>query len=224
MLLAQYPLQQGEWDLRATIDDYLGNLDYQGKRVLDVGTANGFLCFEMEKRGADVVGYDLSELYDWDGVPYDAIMPMEKMKEGRAHFRKMNNAFWLSRQVRNSNARMIHGTVYDIPQDIEPFDIAMFGSILLHVRDPFLALQRAAAITKEAIVVTDVYSETTQFIPDPDNGRQDTWWNFSPERIIQFLRVLGFPNVETSFHQQRFDVTGEMVDMFTVVAHKRKKT
>src|SRR5713226_1761530 len=38
------------WDLRDTIDDYLGRYKFSGKTVLDVGTASGFLTFEMEKR------------------------------------------------------------------------------------------------------------------------------------------------------------------------------
>lgn len=32
----------GEWDLRQTINDYLGRFPFQGKRVLDVGAAAGF--------------------------------------------------------------------------------------------------------------------------------------------------------------------------------------
>jgi hypothetical protein len=32
-----------QWDLRASIDDYLGRFDFRGKRVLDVGAAAGFL-------------------------------------------------------------------------------------------------------------------------------------------------------------------------------------
>lgn len=218
--LPEVGLQVGEWDLRDSIEDYLGRLDYKGKRVLDVGTANGFLCFEMEKRGANVVGYDLSEDYDWDGVPYNAVPPYEKMKDGRKHFKKMNNAFWLSRRVLNSSAQMLNGTVYNIPQDIEKFDVSVFGSILLHVRDPFLALQNAAGVTKKHIVVTDVFSETTRFIPDPEKGTLDTWWHFSPELIVQFLRVLGFHRCDVYFHDQRFMVTNESVQMFTVVASR----
>ena len=36
----------GEWDLRQTVHDYLGRFPFQGKRVLDVGAASGFLTFE----------------------------------------------------------------------------------------------------------------------------------------------------------------------------------
>lgn len=49
--LPGYGILNGEWDLRDGVDAYLGNYSFKGKRVLEVGTANGYLCFEMEKRG-----------------------------------------------------------------------------------------------------------------------------------------------------------------------------
>ena len=48
----------GQWDLRETADHYLGNVDFTGMRVFEIGTASGFLCFHMEKRGADVTAFD----------------------------------------------------------------------------------------------------------------------------------------------------------------------
>src|SRR4051812_37484330 len=51
----------GQWDLRGQVDEYLGGFDFRGKRVLDVGAASGFLTFEMEKRGADVVSFDMKD-------------------------------------------------------------------------------------------------------------------------------------------------------------------
>ena len=47
-----------EWDLRTGLDSYLGHIQLTGKRVLEIGTANGFLCFEMEKRGAEMVAVE----------------------------------------------------------------------------------------------------------------------------------------------------------------------
>ncbi len=58
------------WDLRETIDDYLGHFDFRGKRVLDVGTASGFLTFEMEKRGAEVVSFDMASRTQRQLVPF----------------------------------------------------------------------------------------------------------------------------------------------------------
>ena len=42
----------GAWDLRAGVDAYLGGISVAGKKVLEVGAANGFLSFHLEKRGA----------------------------------------------------------------------------------------------------------------------------------------------------------------------------
>ena len=39
----------GEWDLRGREASYLGNISLQGKSVLEIGTANGQLCFAMER-------------------------------------------------------------------------------------------------------------------------------------------------------------------------------
>src|SRR5262245_24126688 len=67
-----YGLVVGQWDLRENVDTYLGNQDLRGKRVLELGPASGFLTFEMEKRGAAVVGFDLADGRKWDVVPHYA--------------------------------------------------------------------------------------------------------------------------------------------------------
>ena len=46
MTIPGYGLVRGPWDHREGVDAYLGNVDLQGKRVLEVGTASGFFCFE----------------------------------------------------------------------------------------------------------------------------------------------------------------------------------
>ena len=57
---------------------------------------------------------------------------------------------------RGSKVRVVYGNIYDVPRDIGTFDVATFGSILLHLRHPFTALEQAARRTTEAIVVTEV--------------------------------------------------------------------
>lgn len=97
---------------------------------------------------------------------------------------------------------MAYGTVYEVPDDIGQFDVGIFGSILLHLRDPFLALQRALAHVNETVVVTDVAPHLTEnrlpaggrvieFLPNAHDCRPiDTWWNLSPELVSEFLRIL----------------------------------
>jgi hypothetical protein len=31
-----------DWDLRGSVDEYLGNVDFAGQRVLEIGPASGF--------------------------------------------------------------------------------------------------------------------------------------------------------------------------------------
>src|SRR5689334_8426613 len=51
---------RGNWDLRNSFEKYTGFAQFAGRRMLDVGTASGFLTFEAEKRGAEVVSFDSS--------------------------------------------------------------------------------------------------------------------------------------------------------------------
>lgn len=223
MELPGYGVINGNWDLRPGVDDYLGYVDFRGKRVLEVGTANGFLCFEMEKRGADVVGYDLSDKYDWDIVPYGGGQKLdETIQVRKGTIRKLNNAWWFSHHILQSKARVVYGTVYTIPKAIGMVHIATFGSILLHLRDPFLALQRAAVITSETIIVTDLLSDGADlltFLPDAaTQDKSDTWWGFTPEIICKMLAVLGFTSFKVLKHTQLYE--GRSVNLFTVVGSR----
>ena len=60
MELPGHGVMTGDWDLRRGVDEYLGNVSFAGQRVLEIGPASGFLTFEMEKRGADVVAVEVT--------------------------------------------------------------------------------------------------------------------------------------------------------------------
>jgi len=152
-----YGVVKGLFDLRDGVQDYLGRVDFKGKRVLELGTADGFLCFYMESKGAEVVAYDLSEDQPWDMVPLCSVDRQKAVAALQAGQRKMNNAFWFSHRAFKSEAKMVYGTVYAIPREIGMVDVATFGAILLHVRDPFLALQNALRLTRETVIITDSY-------------------------------------------------------------------
>src|SRR6516164_8364027 len=68
-----------DWDLRGRVDDYLGNIELAGKRVLDVGTASGFLTFEMERMGAEVVSLDA------DGPKCNFPLPFRRLSGDNRH-------------------------------------------------------------------------------------------------------------------------------------------
>jgi SAM-dependent methyltransferase len=227
--LPGYGVQHGEWDLRAGADAYLGHYSFAGKRVLEVGTANGFLCFHMESKGADVVAYDLSDRNMWDLVPFaspefDYEAEVAKRKE---HTRRINNAWWLAHRLLESKAKVVYGTAYEIPDGIGEVDVATFGSILEHLRDPFQALSRAARLVKDALIITDVPLEPEplnhlpmiQFVPRADSCRLNaTWWQLSPLAIAEFVRILGFPVIEATYHTQS-GRAGTTV-LYTIVARR----
>src|SRR4051794_38772814 len=56
----------GMFDLRPYVDRYGIPPDLTGKRVLDVGTFEGFWAFELERRGAEVTAIDVDRVQQLD--------------------------------------------------------------------------------------------------------------------------------------------------------------
>ena len=157
-------LIEGPWDLRPGLSEYLGNVDFSGKRVLELGTADGYLSFEIERRGASVVSFDLSENDSWDVVPYArrhsqaGVSPSwvtDSDAAMKTTMRQLNNAYWLCHRAYSSSARLVLGSVYHVPPEIGHVDISVFGALLLHTRDPFQALTSSLELTRETVVVTE---------------------------------------------------------------------
>ncbi len=234
-------LIKAQWDLRQKLPEYLGNVDFKGKRVLEVGTADGFLSFHMENQGAQVVGYDLSENESWDVVPYSRYNFAEIVAERKAHIRRLNNAYWFCHRAFSSNAKVVYGTVYDIPPEIGPVDISTFGAVLLHVRDPFLALQNALRLTKETVIITEpiwwlgwrmqlvrklanMFMKSYMiFVPNYETcAPSEMWWVLSPKLVKRFIGVLGFEDAKVTYHSQKHEPYRDrrLVPFYTIVGHR----
>jgi hypothetical protein len=240
MDIPDHGIVQGEWDLRGREAAYLGNVNLSGKRVLEVGTASGHLCFTMEKMGASVIAYDLSDKQQWDVVPYAGYDIKRYFAEHQPHIRRLNNSYWFAHRAFKSSAKVVYGSVYEIPDGIGDVDVCTFGSILLHLRDPFLALQRVSSHAREAVIVTEVASglglralaykiltmtealtgvRMIRFLPNAKKlSPLDSWWVLTPRLIAEFLKILGFPHTTVSFHRQPFQ--NREIQLFTVVGRK----
>ena len=215
MEIPGYGLVRGQWDLRNGIKEYTAGIDFKGPRVLEIGTASGFVCFYMEQQGAEVIAYDLSPRESWDIVPMAAKNLTRVRFLRRINTWRLNNGYWLAHRALRSKARVVYGTVYDIPEAIGPVDISTFCSVLVHLRDPFLALFKAARLTRKTILVTDIVGPDAavprtatkpfmQLIPNPQVGTQlAAWWYLNPEIIVAFLGTLGFENSQVTHHTQR---------------------
>jgi hypothetical protein len=231
-----YGVVEGQWDLREGVDEYCGQVEFTGKRVLEVGTASGFLCFHMERKGAEVVAYDLSEHQSWDVVPYPGADVAGHLTQRAALIRMINNGWWLCHRAMGSRAKVVYGNVYEVPATIGAVDIATFCSVLLHVRDPFLALYNGLRLTRDTVVVTDIVGSSlapddapgrpelpfAEFVPDFRTQHPlDTWWFLNPGIVQAWVGALGFEQTTVTRHRQTGPLMGDR-DFFTVVGRRTK--
>ncbi|MFN8133541.1 MAG: class I SAM-dependent methyltransferase [Solirubrobacteraceae bacterium] len=213
------------WDLRGGEQDYLGHVDLAGKRVLEIGPASGFLTFYMESQGAEVVAVELAPDADWDVVPQAGLDVQAIADERRAGMPQLRNAFWFAHRQHGSAARVHYGSVYDLPDDLGHFDLAVMCAVLLHTRDPLRIVEQCARLSDQLLVTDMHYPElgelpVMQLVPSAENREWDTWWRFSPALITNFMGVLGFGDPAVTRHEQRFAPEGAdlRMPMFTATA------
>ncbi len=149
-----------------------------GKRVLDIGTWDGFFAFEMERRGAEVVAVDGVEV------------------EG----------FHIARQLLGAKAEYRVQSVYELSkQSNGVFDLVFFLGVLYHLKHPLLALERVCEVTGEmAIVESFVTNESaTADLPALEFyetsellGQIDNWCGPNVQCLLAFCRTAGFARVE----------------------------
>ncbi len=215
----------GDWDLRGGEDAYLGSVRLAGRRVLEIGPASGFLTFHMESQGAEVVAVELAPDDEWDIVPH-ARLDLEQIgEERRAIMERLRNGFWFAHERLHSGARVHNSSAYRLPPQLGRFDLAVLGSVLLHLRDPLRAVEQAARLA-DRVVVTDLDAglegPIARLEPSADSDNWHTWWNFGPELLVRLLGVLGFEQAIVTRHEQRHIGGGQefSIPLFTVVASR----
>src|SRR4029453_15834038 len=223
MELPGYGVMNGEWDLRRGVDDYLGKVDFAGQRVLEIGPASGFLTFEMEKRGAEVVSVEVTAEHGWDFVPYPAARLTEILAPRRVVMQQLKNSYWFAHAAHRSKAQVYYGDVYNLPNALGQFDIAVMGAVLLHCRDPLRIIEQCAKRARLLIITDMFYPELegapiSRLAPNPQNFLWHTWWHFSTQYFTQFLAVMGFNFSDVSRHQQPH--RGKPYTLFTVVGQR----
>lgn len=239
---------KGEWDLRKNIEKYLGNVDFKDKTVLELGPASGFLTFEIENRGAEVTSVELSIKNDrWDVVPDCSIDWEKEEKDHREKdLIKKQNAYWYAHKAFNSKARVAYSHVNNITKGIGLYDISLMGSVLLHLQNPFKAIQNILCVTKEKAIITDLLpignrsailkyfpkviqrkinriiarfsAPYMEFLPGSGNMQIFAWWLISPTTIVNFAKIFGFEKSKINYHVQYQN--GNPVEFFTVVCER----
>lgn len=191
--LGQGVVTPGQSDTPAQLARIEMPSDLTGKTVLDVGAWDGFFSFEAERRGARrVVAADhfaWHELPDWGG------------KRG----------FLLARAALGSNVEDVDLRVEELsPEIVGTFDVVLFLGVLYHLRDPLLALERVASVTR-ALIVLETHVDmigtrrpAAAFYPGLDlNWDPTNWWGPNPAAVEGMLRAVGFRDVQTVFPSSR---------------------
>jgi SAM-dependent methyltransferase len=223
MELPGYGVISGDWDLRRGVDDYLGRVAFAGQRVLEIGPASGFLTFEMEKRGAEVVSVEVTADHGWDFVPYPAGKLEEIFDSRRLVMQQLKNSYWLSHAAQSSKAKVYYGDVYNLPAALGEFDIAVMGSVLLHCRDPLQIVEQCGKKARLLIIVDMFHPDLEEapvcrLAPTPQNFLWHTWWHFSTQFFAQFLAVMGFTISKLLTHQQYH--RGRAHTLFAIVGRR----
>jgi tRNA (mo5U34)-methyltransferase len=147
--LAPGVVTPGWFDLRPIVDK-LPWPDVRGKRCLDVGTYDGFLAFELERRGAaEVVATDISDHEQWDwawamrrrGGEYLASVAGPEKGLG----------FKIAHEALGSKVVKHEINVYDLNPDAlgGQFDVVVCGSLMLHLKNPVTAMERIRGMCRD---------------------------------------------------------------------------
>src|SRR2546423_1921791 len=172
--LAPGVVTAGMFDHRPYVERYGLPESLAGQRVLEVGTFDGFWAFELERRGGAVTAIDVDRIEDYDWPP--------RLRPGQTGTR--GESFRLAREALGSNAERVALSVYDATPDRlgGTFDLVFCSSVLIHLRDPLLALARMAGLCHGRLVLAEEYSRRLEPIPGlklAELRRETphmTWW------------------------------------------------
>jgi hypothetical protein len=188
------------WDHRECVDDYLGQFDFTGRSVLEIGPASGFLTVSMERRGATVTSVENSPDELWEFVPRtdrDVARWIAGRKTGSPRLFK---SWWLTQKLFGCSAKIAYCGVAALPALVSKlkFDVCFIGGVLQHVRHPFDVLWVASMVADNVIVTERFLPEVEEsrplvrFVPAPDNDSLDTWFYLSSAAIKNALQIFGF--------------------------------
>lgn len=162
-----------------------------GKTVLDIGAWDGFYSFDAAERGARRVL--ATDSFVWSGRTWGS----------KATFDFAREALGLT--------EVVDDQLVD-PMELSPetlggtFDVVLFLGVLYHLADPIGALERAASVCDELLVLE---TETAlNWLPYPAarvhpgaglNDDPTNWFQFSVDALEGLLRQVGFSSVEVVF-------------------------
>lgn len=209
-------------------DEYIGGVNLSGKRVLDVDTASGFLTFEAEKRGAEVVSFDADTADRYNKLPFRNSLYYKDRAEwlrGATDFlHRIKSSYWLTHRLLKSHARACYGDVYSIPCKLGSFDVVIVGQILVHLRDGISALASIAPLCGDTLIITEGMlasdNPIAELVGRENNPLLDyAFWYYSVGFYREVLGMLGFRivSVKRGMYKCNLDDVPNTLELTTIV-------
>lgn len=194
----------GWFDLRPVVDQ-LPWPDVRGKRCLDIGTFDGYLAFELERRGAaEVVAVDVDDHLLWDWPP-------DYRAQGLARDPGFSGppkgaGFRLAASLLGSKVEWRPISIYDLaPSDVGLFEVVVCGSLLLHLRDPLRALEAVRGVTAGTFLSSEQIELSLTLLGPRHplftlngSGGACQWFNFNSAGHARLLYAAGFAITQKS--------------------------
>ena len=125
-----------------------------------------------------------------------------------------------------SEAEVYYGNIYDLPQELGHFDIAIVGSVLEHLSDQIAALASIARLTRETIVIVSPLLQTEERIARFEalagNPEADfTWWTYSLGVYREVFGMLGFSIARVSHSNYYYMYGDRFEERSTIVAARQ---
>ena len=162
----------GGWDLRPTALE-IPWPDLAGKRCLDVGTADGFWAFELERRGAAEV------------LATDRPSPFQE---------RSKRNFDEAKERLGSRVEYAACDVFDLDGE---WDVVFMGFVLQMVTDPIAALESVRRVCRGHLLLLDTVSLPLSLLPSPlarldarHDGRE--WFVFNPRGMRKVVELAGW--------------------------------
>lgn len=165
-------------------DAYFSPLFLTGKSVLDIGTWNGYMAFEAERRGAARVVATDNHVWSLDWT------------HGR-------QPFDLAHRLLNSAVESRQIDVPDIkPETMGLFDVVLFLGVFYHLFDAQTLTRQIAGCARDLLIL-ETHQDALQnrrpamiFYPEATLADDPTnWWGPNPHCMWWILRECGFTRI-----------------------------
>jgi len=197
----------GWFDLRPVVDR-LPWPEVKGKRCLDIGTFDGFLAFEMERRGAaEVVCTDVPSHEDWDHLPRERARTLAFWAAAGG---EKGAGFRVAADILGSSVHREWLSIYDLsPERLGTFDIVVCGNVLIHLRAPFLALEAIRSVCSDHFLSTEAIDRPFTVLARMRpalflEGIEGRWMIPNPAAHRRMIDLAGFDILRTTTYGEHF--------------------